>query len=233
MPAEAGSAGQGGAGGEDPATTPQSCSEVLLLEPGVASGPQLIDPDRLGGEEPFISYCDMLTDEGGWTLLGSFQPDSQLDTSGETALACFDEGCVNRAFARLPIKSDLRIDAADVSITGDNHEAMLIINRVNKDMRGLTLQSVMLGSVRTPLQADNYSQRIEFFRNDRHCGSWPDFGHAMCFDSTLVFHDLSACSPQYFTIGVELVSGEPYNNCDGWPQAPGQSFPHVLRFWTR
>ncbi len=48
-------------------TLPRTCKEILDNNPGSASGPYIIDPDGPGGVDGFEAFCDMETDEGGWT----------------------------------------------------------------------------------------------------------------------------------------------------------------------
>jgi len=52
--------------------TPASCADLLAETPGVASGIYAIYPQ--GAAAPFQGYCDMLTDGGGWLLVGRSQP---------------------------------------------------------------------------------------------------------------------------------------------------------------
>lgn len=51
---------------------PKHCKEILDNNLNALDGVYTIDPDGEGGNPSFSAYCDMTTDDGGWTLLGTF-----------------------------------------------------------------------------------------------------------------------------------------------------------------
>ncbi|MEZ4429194.1 MAG: fibrinogen-like YCDxxxxGGGW domain-containing protein [Nannocystaceae bacterium] len=52
-----------------------SCGQIAMGDPNAPSGVYQLDVDGEGGADPFMAYCDMDIDEGGWTLV------LNLDTS--------------------------------------------------------------------------------------------------------------------------------------------------------
>jgi hypothetical protein len=67
--------------GTDPACAAESCDAILGDSPGAASGIYYLDV----GEGPFQAECDMETDGGGWTLVGSVVNEGNRSWDSEAA----------------------------------------------------------------------------------------------------------------------------------------------------
>jgi hypothetical protein len=51
----------------------KNCKEILLNNPEAPDGVYTIDPDGSGSNVPYICFCDMTTDGGGWTMVGYYK----------------------------------------------------------------------------------------------------------------------------------------------------------------
>ena len=61
--------------------TGKSCKAILDAGDSLGDGVYSIDPDGIGGEPAFDSYCDMTTDDGGWTLVYKIADGSNMKTT--------------------------------------------------------------------------------------------------------------------------------------------------------
>ncbi len=73
---DANAPGDSGDSGDAGPPPPTSCKTLLAAIPSTfgKNGPYTIDPDGTGPKVPFIVYCEMSLDSGGWTLVGHSAP---------------------------------------------------------------------------------------------------------------------------------------------------------------
>lgn len=105
---------------------PASCADLLEADPSAQSGPYILDPDGQGEEIPFMVYCDMETDDGGWTLVArisngdahnwiddaNYWYSRQTPNGATDQVNIHDEDMISRAFWR--VKADeFRISRSD------------------------------------------------------------------------------------------------------------------------
>jgi hypothetical protein len=208
---------------------------ILDADSTSASGPYAIDPDGSGGDAPFTVYCDQTNHGGGWTLVGSFL-DTMFNatTMGSASDPCYDAACVNRAYALLPLGSDVRIDAAEEAISGESMGATALFLGIDAATVGRTLRSVFTAGMPAYVEGPTTTVSVEWF-NDLGCGTWGNYGGGLCEAGIhVVFAIPSGCPPgPIFALGVSNSFDGNSTFCDGWPQQPTSNFPKAIRVWTR
>jgi hypothetical protein len=73
---------------EASATQYRSCADILAQEPGSGSGTYVIDPDGVdvNASDDVSVYCDMTTDDGGWTLVQVGRNNNSADLRTDAAV---------------------------------------------------------------------------------------------------------------------------------------------------
>ena len=87
-------------GSPDAGATFASCAAAKDALPLAADGPQTIDPDGNGPLPPFVAWCDMTQDGGGWMLVNAdMVADASAVAATEVRSMGDHDGIVFRVFA--------------------------------------------------------------------------------------------------------------------------------------
>ncbi|MFT6820222.1 MAG: UDP-3-O-[3-hydroxymyristoyl] glucosamine N-acyltransferase [Myxococcota bacterium] len=106
-----------------------SCQTIKVSVPGSVDGVYSIDPDGLGGEPAFDAYCDMTSEQGGFTLVMNLDTSdghamwwgNALWTNGSTYGVAdanpFDGDFVSEAYSQLAGASEIRVVVHEQGVT--------------------------------------------------------------------------------------------------------------------
>lgn len=98
-------AGCGGDSSLGTAAASVSCAALKQASPMSTDGSYLIDPDGEGGAAPFMVWCDMTFDGGGWTALPLRFADPALWSIRQTGATCTTVPAVTMSGSLLSFKN--------------------------------------------------------------------------------------------------------------------------------
>ncbi len=104
-----------------------SCKAYLDAGLSVGDGIYTIDPDGSGGLDPFEVYCDMTTDNGGWTLVVKQNSDV---LAGPDAINI--SGMINMEHGKLSDTMIASIDYTTVKISSNETDINVYVDDTNK-----------------------------------------------------------------------------------------------------
>lgn len=242
-----GKAGAGGraAGGSGASS---SCSQLHQADPDLPSGAYLIAPVTAGA--PFMAYCEMVAEGGGWTLVLNAGVAFDQTTNGVADAQCYRQDCTSLAYSRAPLDADVMLDVRDGAIVADNYLARIVITGVASAGRGKTVRT-LINKGPSYLEKEDNSNLVVRLRGDASCAETlpTDMAGLVCTSCTageacqapvFVFGDSDpgcADPPFLFAIGGAISYDVPWGNCAGWPQNPSISsnpyYPSNFRIWIR
>jgi len=222
-----------------------SCEEILAAGHAAGDDVYWLDPDA---GVPFQTFCLMNTvyAGGGWTLLVHVD-----DTFDESALgvsgSVYDVLGTNAAYDRFPIAADLLIDAAQVTMTGEDFYQRSVIEGVTAGLVDGTLFDALNAGTPLFLEAEDNGNVTNHFTGAFSCADPPYGNHstAACDTDVFTFGDPNSCyvGAEPFLLGNEHSYTLPHGNCCGFSTAlcddlvlPGLQvahWPSRLRIFAR
>jgi hypothetical protein len=226
---------------------PTSCSELHQADPDLPSGAYLIAP--VTAAAPFMAYCEMVAEGGGWTLVSNAGVAFDQTTNGVAGAQCYRQDCTSLAYSTVPLDADVMLDVRDGALVADNYLARIVITGVASGSRGKTVHA-LINAGPSYLEKEDNSNLVVRLSGDASCAETlpTDMAGLVCTSCTageacdapvLVFGDSDpgcAETPFVFAIGGALSYSVPWDNCAGWPQKTtitNQYYPSNFRIWIR
>jgi hypothetical protein len=228
---------------------PRSCDELHRYAPSLPSGPYTLKP--AGAASSFQAYCGMAQEGGGWTLVVNEGPGFDPATEGVAGALCYASSGTSIGYSLVPLESDVMLDVSNSPIAVTTYTARLVVTGVHTMSRGKTLRTLFTTGPNY-VEAENNSNLAVRMRDGADCSTLPadlvrvaclSCDSAGCKEPVMVFGDADAdagChegSVPHFAIGGAEDYVMPWNNCAGWPQAPGDAdfsfYPTYVRVWVR
>jgi hypothetical protein len=226
---------------------PTSCSQLHQAEPALPSGAHLIAP--VTAAAPFMAYCEMVAEGGGWTLVLNAGVAFDQTTNGVAGAQCYRQDCTSLAYSTVPLAADMMLDVRNDALVADNHLARIVITGVAAASRGKTVRALIDTGPSYLEKEDNSNVLVRLNGNTACAETLPtDMAALACTSCTpgmpceapvLVLGDSDpgcAETPFTFAIGGAISYSVPWGNCAGWPQQPtidNQYFPSNFRIWVR
>jgi hypothetical protein len=227
---------------------PRSCNELHRASPALGSGSYALRP--AAATSSFRSYCGMVNEGGGWTLVVNEGPSFDPMTMG-VADSCYSSSCTNVAYAQVPLEADVMLDISNSPITSTTYTARVIVTGVHAMSRGKTLRTLFTTGPNYIDAEDNSNVAVRMM-GGAECTSLPaDMAHLVCDTCTtadckvpvMAFGDNDSAAgcretgvPR-FAIGGSRDYATAWTNCAGWPQDPNANgtdfYPDYVRVWIR
>lgn len=227
---------------------PNSCNQLHLAQPALESGAYLIAP--VAAEAPFMAYCEMVAEGGGWTLVLNAGSGFDQTTTGVSGAQCFRQNCTSLAYSTVPLSADVLLDVRNGAIVADNYLARIVITGVATATRGKTVRALISTGPNYLEKEDNSNLVVRLSGNDTCRDTLPSDIAALvctsckagtaCDAPVLAFGDNDpgcADRPFKFAIGAADSYSVAWHNCAGWPQSPRvgdiRYYPENFRIWVR
>ena len=226
---------------------PTSCSQLHQADPALPSGAYLLAPATAAA--PFMAYCEMVAEGGGWTLVLNAGVAFDQAANGVAGAQCYRQDCTSLAYSTVPLGADVMLDVGNDALVADNYLARVVITGVASASRGKTVRT-LINTGPSYLEKEDNSNLVVRLSGNASCDeTLPSdmaalvcsscAAGAACDAPVLVFGDSDpgcADPPFHFALGGATSYSVPWGNCAGWPQQPAidiQYYPNNLRIWIR